>query len=218
MAHGAATRSDIAKRSLVDTRTLTKYLAVLEERELIERMSFLGSDDAKALRKTDDRYRIADPYFRFWFRFLSDPAFPVASRAEAASQWDEKVEPFFAAFSADVFREVCRQHVERLGTAGKLPFAPDVIGPWRTKDFGMDLVAATADRRSCLVADCFADEEKVGLKALRRMQGKSDSLPVPDDAEVHFWLFSRGGFEKPLRELADRDPYLHLAETEDLLD
>lgn len=218
IAFGATSRNEIAQKSLADSRTLTKYLSVLEDMDLIERefSVFVGPGDLSNASR--GRYRIADHYLKFWFRFLAKNPVPIMTRAEAMSEWSSSVEPFFLEFASEAFEEVCREYLVRLLYAGKLPFHPSVLGRWWEKDNEIDIVATDHDRRNCLVGECKFRNDKVGLKVFRSLQAKSIYLPVAEDAVFHYWLFSRSGFEDALVELAERDPYLHLVGMDELLD
>ena len=217
IAFGATTRHEIAQKSLADSRNLSKYLTVLEDMDLIERefSVFAGAGDLSNASR--GLYRIADHYLKFWFRFLAKNPVPIMTRAEAVSEWRSSVEPFFSEFASEAFEEVCRQYLIRLPHAGQLPFRPTVLGRWWEKNIEIDIVAADHERRHCLVGECKYRNEKVNLKVFRSLQAKCAHLPVHDDAVFHYWLFSRSGFDDSVKELAKRDPYLHLVEMDELL-
>ena len=218
IAFGATTRHEIAQKSLADSRNLSKYLTVLEDMDFIERefSVFVGAGDLSNASR--GLYRITDHYLKFWFRFLAKNPVPIMTRAEALSEWSSSVEPFFSEFASEAFEEVCRQYLVRLRYAGQLSFRPTVLGRWWEKNTEIDIVAADHERRHCLVGECKYRNEKVNLKVLRSLQAKCVHLPVHDDAVFHYWLFSRSGFEDSVKELAKRDPYLHLVEMDELLD
>lgn len=218
IAFGATSRNEIAQKSLADSRTLTKYLSVLEDMDLIEREFSVFAGPGDLSNASRGRYRIADHYLKFWFRFLAKNPVPIMTRAEAMSEWNSSVEPFFSEFASEAFEEVCREYLVRLRYAGKLPFHPSVLGRWWEKGNEIDIVATDHDRRNCLVGECKFRNDKVGLKVFRSLQAKSIYLPVAEDAVFHYWLFSRSGFEDALVELAERDPYLHLVGMDELLD
>lgn len=218
IAFGATSRNEIAQKSLADSRTLTKYLSVLEDMDLIERKFSVFAGPGDLSNASRGRYRIADHYLKFWFRFLAKNPVPIMTRAEAMSEWNSSVEPFFSEFASEAFEEVCREYLVRLRYAGKLPFHPSVLGRWWEKGNEIDIVATDHDRRNCLVGECKFRNDKVGLKVFRSLQAKSIYLPVAEDAVFHYWLFSRSGFEDALVELAERDPYLHLVGMDELLD
>lgn len=217
IAFGATTRNEIAQKSLADSRNLSKYLTVLEDMDLIEREFSVFSGAGDLSNASRGLYRIADNYLKFWFRFLAKNPVPIMTRAEALSEWHASVEPFFSEFASEAFEEVCRQYLIRQRHAGQLPFRPTELGRWWDKNAEIDIVAADHERRHCLVGECKYRNEKVGLKVFRSLQAKCARLPVHDDAVFHYWLFSRSGFEDPVKALAERDPYLHLVGMDELL-
>ena len=217
IAFGATTRHEIAQKSLADSRNLTKYLTVLEDMGFIEREFSVFAGAGELSNASRGLYRIADHYLKFWFRFLATNPVPIMTRDEALSEWRSSVEPFFSEFASEAFEEVCREYQVGLRRAGQLSFRPTVLGRWWEKNAEIDIVAADHDRRHCLVGECKYRNEKVGLKVYRSLLAKCARLPVRDDAVFHYWLFSRSGFEDSVLELAERDPYLHLVEMDELL-
>ena len=217
IAFGATSRNEIAQKSMADSRNLTKYLTVLEDMDLIEREFpvFAGAGDMSNASR--GLYRIADHCLKFWFRFLAKNPVPIMTRAEAMSEWNASVEPFFSEFASEAFEEVCRQYLIRLRYTRQLSFLPTELGRWWDKSTEIDIVGADHDRRHCLVGECKYRNEKIGMKVLRSLQAKSICLPMHDDTVFHYWLFSRSGFEDPVVELAQRDPYVHLVRMDDLL-
>lgn len=217
IAFGATTRNEIVQKSLADSRNLSKYLTALENMGLIERAFSVFSDGGDLTDASKGLYRIPDHYLKFWFRFLAKQHVPIMTQEEAVSQWHASVEPFFSEFAAEAFEEVCRQYLIRLRHDGQLPFRPTELGRWWNKNEKIDIVAADHERRHCLAGKCKYRNEKVGLKVFRSLQAKCARLPVHDDAVFHYWLFSRSGFEDPVKALAERDPYLHLVGMDELL-
>lgn len=218
IAFGATTRHEIAQKSLAESRNLSKYLTVLEDMDLIEREFSVFSGPGDLSNASRGLYRIADNYLKFWFRFLAKNTAPIMTRAEALSEWHSSVEPFFSEFASEAFEEVCRQYLIRLRYAGKLSFRPTVLGRWWEKSTEIDIVAADHERHHCLVGECKYRNEKVSLKVFRSLQAKCARLPLHDDTVIDYWLFSRSGFEDSVKELAERDPYLHLVNMDELLD
>lgn len=92
------------------------------------------------------------------------------------------------------------------------------MGRWWAKNVEIDIVGTDHERRHCLVGECKYRNEKVTLKVLRSLQAKSAHLPVRDETVFDYWLFSRSGFDDALKALAERDPYLHLVEMDELLE
>lgn len=217
IAFGATSRNEIAQKSLVDPRTLTKYLSVLEDMDLIVKEFPVFSGRGELGNVSRGLYRIADPYLKFWFRFLANNPTLIMTRQEALSEWNASVEPWFANFASDSFEEICRQYLTRLRFSGQLPFRPTTLGRWWKDSTEIDIVGADFDRRHCLVGECKYRNEKVGIKVLRSLQAKCSQLPVADNAIFDYWIFSRMGFDESLLETAARDSSVHLVELSQLI-
>ena len=217
IAFGATSRNEIAQKSLVDSRTLTKYLAVLEDMELIVKEFPVFSGPGTRGNASRGLYRISDSYLKFWFRFLADNPSLMMTRQEALSAWNCFVEPVFSEFASDTFEQVCRQYLMRLSFSGRLAFQVSALGRWWKDDTEIDLVGADYERRRCLVAECKYTNQKVGVKVLQQLRAKCSRLPFSEDAVFYYWIFSRSGFDKALLDLSERDPYLRLVEMEQLL-
>ncbi len=218
IAFGSTSRNEIAQKSLVDTRTLSKYLSVLEDMDLVVKEFPVFAGPGELGNASRGLYRIADPYVKFWFRFLANNPTLIMTRQEALSEWKATVEPCFADFAAESFEQVCRQYLTQLRFSGKLPFSVTTLGRWWRNGTEIDLVGADHERRHCLVAECKYRNQKVGIKVLRSLQAKCEQLPVAEDAVFHYWIFSRMGFDDVLLDMATPDPYLHLVGMDQLLD
>ena len=218
IAFGATSRNEIAQKSLVDSRTLTKYLSVLEDMDLVEKEFPVFTGPGQLGNVSQGLYRIADPYLKFWFRFLANNPTLIMTRQEALSEWSAAVEPYFSDFASESFEEVCRQYLLRMRFAGKLSFRPTSLGRWWRDSTEIDIVGSDPERRHCLVAECKYRNEKIGTKVLKSLQTKCNQLPVAEEADFQYWIFSRKGFEDSLLEVASSDPTLHLVSMEQLLD
>ena len=130
IAFGSTSRNEIAQKSLVDTRTLSKYLSVLEDMDLVAKEFPVFAGPGKLGNASRGRYRIVDPYVKFWFRFVANNPTLIMTRQEALSEWKATVEPYFADFSAESFEQVCRQYLTQLRFSGKLPFSVTGTGTW----------------------------------------------------------------------------------------
>ena len=218
IALGASTRREIAKQRHVDNRTLTKYLTVLEEMDLIEREFPVFSGPEEAGSASPGRYRFSNPLQKFWFRFLADAPDLILSQEEAQLKWREMVEPSFDAFAHEAFAAACREYLLRRRFEGKLPAARMHFGRWWSGDAEIDIVGADDARQSCIAADCIYRQDAAGMKELRLLQKKCAQLPVADDAVFSYWIFSRSGFDEALKNEAEAHSNIHLVPMEALLD
>ncbi|TET54119.1 MAG: ATP-binding protein, partial [Anaerolineales bacterium] len=75
--------SDVANASLVDRKHLSAYLARLQELRLVERRLPATVRPAERRLSRRGRYHIADPYFRFYFRFVARNREELAYKPDA---------------------------------------------------------------------------------------------------------------------------------------
>ena len=218
IAMGASSRSEIAQKSLVESRILSKYLAVLEEMDLVEREFPVFADPGDLGNSARGRFRLNDASQKFWFRFLADAPVLSLTREEALLTWQELVKPAFAEFAADAFEHAAKEYLLRKRLEGKLPGALAYFGRWWFRDSEIDIVGADKSRRICIAAECKYRSEPAGMKVLRALEKKCLLLPVHEEAEFHYWIFSRKGFDERLLEESRRNPNVHLVPMEALLD
>ena len=216
MALGAATRAEIAGESLVDVRTVARYLDALEERGLIVQEPAVFEDIAG--KKPHPRFQIVDRCMAFWFRFLANRPALVMTREEALAEWAATVEPGFEAFAAESFVRVCRMNLLRQFLSEKRPFPLWMLFGWRNRKTVIDSVGIDHAIRRGLVCECLYKEEKAGLKILRSLRKKISGLPFPFKVNYDYWIFSRAGFDEALQDAASKDSQIHLVGMEQLLE
>ena len=156
IANGASTIKLIAEHSGVEYHSITKYLKTLENLFLIERQVPFGEQPTKS-RKA--RYIIRDPFFAYWYRFVSNRTELVESGygKEAAQQ---AFGPAFDTYVGQQFETVCRQWLMRANHREALPFLATHFGKWWGNDpvareeTDIDVIAANPDTREILVGEC----------------------------------------------------------------
>lgn len=193
------------------------YLATLREIGLVERV--VPITEAHPERSKRGTYRIADPFFRFWFRYVYGNRSVLGRGATDTVLRD--VEASLDAFTSLAFEEVCREHVWRLAAAGALGFTPRRVGAWwsRTSTDEIDVVAIADDQ--VLVGECKWSAQPVSPGELDTLVRKSTAL-LRDAAlanhpfQVRHALFSRSGFTPEFQANAARSDVL-LVTAEDLV-
>lgn len=135
---GARINKDIGARSAVQSAPLARSLEVLRESKRI-----VAVDHPISLRnRHDPRYRLADPYLRFWLRFVG-PSLPDIARgrpdlalARVSTSWMD-----YRGLAVEPLIRAC---VERLAASDpELADASIIGGYWtRTNDVEVDLVGA----------------------------------------------------------------------------
>jgi AAA+ ATPase superfamily predicted ATPase len=126
IAGGATQYNEILQQSKVE-KNLELLLGRLEELGYIERRRPVELQ-AKQQRSS---YRIADPFFRFWFRYV----FPNRSRLERG-RGDEllvEIERDLDTFLGLAFEDCCRTWIGTHAPNGRFP-ASSTLGSWWSRD------------------------------------------------------------------------------------
>jgi len=165
---GAHRVSEIAGRLGVPATSLARGLSRLVELGLVERDQPFGESGRSGKRSL---YRIADPFFRMWFRVVAPHRGMLASggRASRLAVWRK----LRGALRAETWEELCREAVPGLGE-GKAPlggtggWAP--AGRfWRGAGPEWDVVSRSLDGTSVLLGEVKWHEGPVSEEALRRI-------------------------------------------------
>lgn len=221
---GERASGDIATALAKRTTDLGPYLKTLREMGLIEQHGPIG---ARAGSR-DHRFRLADDFLRFWFRFVFPFQDDLGAGLRPADHYAGEVAPVFADHVAPVFKRLCREYVRRSwgrqasrvgawwgpalhelrrdGTRTSEEI--DVVGSGRS---GVVLVGECKWTTRKLSAGLLDEIERYKLPALRQSGLKVAARPA-------ILLFSRSGFKQALVDAAsDRDD-LHLISASQVVD
>ena len=102
---------------------LSPYLKQPETLHLIDRRIPVTIPTGQRHSSRKSRYHLADPYLRFYFRFLA-PNLELVEQELAGLQWERIRTRFRAYVSATAFEELCREWTLVQARADKLPFPP----------------------------------------------------------------------------------------------
>ena len=202
VAAGRTRSSEIADAVGQRQPSVLKLLGRLRELgylEMREPMSAGPADAVETARQGRGVWRIADPYFRFWFRYV----FPDRSRLERGRSAEvlADIKSDLATFVGPVFEDCCRTWVGR--------YAPDLagrqstqIGAWwsRRGDAKIDVVAA-AKGAFLLVGSCKWSVRPVDASVLDQLC-EHRALLGGRAARARLALFSRSGFSEGVRARA----------------
>ncbi|MGH2588966.1 MAG: ATP-binding protein [Dehalococcoidia bacterium] len=156
-------------------------------------------------------YRLADPYLRFWFRFVS-PFQSFLQLGRGSEVWDDEIAPVLDEFVArTTWEEVCIQHLWRRLGAGVLPARFAQLGRWWDDADEVDLVGMWQDRAT-VVGECKWTSSPLDLDVLYALQRKAAKLPFE---EPPLWvLASRSGFRPAVHRRAEQGDLLLLTPAE----
>ena len=193
---------DIARAAGLDRSHLGKYLNTLVRLKLVRRNVPVTVDKPEQSRQ--GHYVIADPYLRFYFRFLA-PRQEWIEQGRFERLWksiDAQLEAFVG---LTAFEGLCRDWVVEQGDHGRLSFVPDRVGAWWDRHAQVDVAAINRREKALLLGEARWTTRPVGEDALRALQAKAPRIRPGEDWSVQYVLFSRSGFTPPLASRASRE-------------
>jgi len=199
IAAGNTTSNEIAQTVGIDGKQISTYTQKLERLRLVEREVPVTEDKTKSRR---GRYRILDPLFRFWFRFV----YGNEDRYErlGADAYETVIEPELADFVSREFENRCQDILPDLYP--ELMFTD--IGRWWYNEYEVDVVGFDVDG-TMLAGECKFTSAPLDYGALGTLENHTDKIRwSPDGSEVknEYALFARNGFTESVREAAaERD-------------
>ena len=174
---GAHRVSEIAGRVGKPATSLSRPLDRLVEMGLVRREVPFGASERSTKRSL---YRIADPFFRFWFRVVA-PNRGVLATSTAAGR-KALIERYFDALVALAWEELCRAALGGLNH----PAALAKGGPWESAARWWkgnapewDVVALSADRSQVFLGEAKWSRRPIAKAKLDRMQAALMSRPRP---------------------------------------
>lgn len=191
IAGGATQHNQIATRIGIPSSNLGARLARLEELGYVTAWAPLSADGPEPRRTS---YRIADPYFGFFFRYV----FPNRSRLERG-----RVEEVAREVLADLdnvmgraFEDACRTWAGRYAPEDEVG-SSDELGSWWSRDGSVEIdVVGTRKGRYSLLGSC-KWRRTVGGDVLDALHDAQASLGGKA-ARARLALFARRGFTPEL--------------------
>ncbi|MCM1191236.1 MAG: ATP-binding protein [Acetatifactor muris] len=130
MARDCSKLNDIYRHTGFSRAKISVYLKNLMELDLVEKVYSYDTEGRANAQK--GIYRIANPYVRFYFRYL----FPNMSMLQQLSPeefYDRKVAESYDLYVEEAYRRICREHMGREYRA---------VGEWLGKTGAVDIVAS----------------------------------------------------------------------------
>lgn len=212
IAGGATKMSVIASKVGETTSTCSAYIKNLMELGLIEKESPYGEKESRR-----SLYRITDPYFLFWYRFIPDNTSLIAQGAADIAY--KRIKPYLSDYMGEIFESICRQYLWRELLHGRSPIAFAGLGRWwgndprEKKQTEIDIMG-TADARTALFCECKWRNEPVDHIVLDTLIRRSQLFPY---TKIHLYLFSKRGFTPDCQKEAESMGNVSLCTYEDIL-
>jgi uncharacterized protein len=186
---GCHRTSEIAARLGKPATSLSRPLERLLEMDLVARETPFGAAERGSKRTL---YRIADPFLRYWFRFVQ----PDRSRLEARqlAAVEREVAARFPHHAGEIWEELARASVPALGGFGKTwkPASRWWGSGLDRRPLEIDLVAESEDGEALLVGEVKWTAAADPARVFKELERKIENLPFAAGREVFpaLWLKS----------------------------
>lgn len=207
LAGGDKDSGELASTLRTDAQRLSKYLGVLSDMRLVERLLPAGAKTTSRV----GRWHLRDPFFRFWFRYVLPFQDDLEAGMPAGTLYDTEINPTLADHVGNEFEQYCRHLIRatrqvsrvaawwgqalhslrREGTRSSEEI--DIVGTARGR---VTLVGEARWRSKPVDISYLKDIDVYKLPALRQ-----SGIPVAAQPEIV--IFSRSGFTERLREAAN---------------
>lgn len=195
---GATNPKQIAERAGIDPATVSSYLAALTRLGLVTREVPFGEDPSRSRKGL---YYLSDPFFAFWYRFVSPHIGAIeAGLGDAAAKIATQGEGL-STYVGSQFEGICRQWLINQARAGNLPFLPLEIGHWWGTDpsirerVDIDVVAGNKMSGDLCVGECKYRSQFNESDAIQTLEHRATLIPGFE--RTHHILFMKG---EPSRE------------------
>jgi AAA+ ATPase superfamily predicted ATPase len=194
VAGGSTSHNEIAQKAGVTSSNLRGKLDRLEDLGYIAPAAPLAPGGGE----TRSIYQLADPYFRFWFRYVARNR----SRLELG-----RIDEVFAEVSADLdnlmgpsFEECCRTWLGKYA-AEELTGAPEQIGRWWSRDGRTEVDVVGVRRHRCVLLGACKWRRIADTDVLGDLLAQQEALG-PKAADATLVIFAREGFTEQMRSRA----------------
>ncbi|PYQ61427.1 MAG: ATP-binding protein [Acidobacteria bacterium] len=188
--------SEIAARMGKPATSLARPLERLMEMDLVAREMPFGTSVRSSKRTL---YRIADPFLRFWFRFVQPDRSRLEARQTAAVERD--IAARFPHHAGEAWEELARESVPVLDYFGRTwgP-ASRWWGPGLDRQpLEIDLVAESQGRDAFLIGEVKWASPDDPARLLQELERKVARLPFIEGREVFMALWLKAPVRGPLR-------------------
>lgn len=198
IAGGASHANEIATKVGLESGICAKYLRVLLELGILKKEMPIME---KAGKKTI--YIIDDNFFRFWYRFVPGNMSAIsAGRMEQI--YERAIRPYFSDYMGLIFEKMCLEYLLRY--AQDLPILLSDAGQWwgtdpkTRKEVQIDIVGVPVEGQEYIIGSCKYKNTPVGVDELELLRQYASVFR--QGCRFHYFIFSKGGFTKALRELS----------------
>jgi len=200
IASGNHQLSAVANHAGIARSNISKYLQVLQELGYVERLVPVTLRRPEQSRR--GRYVITDPYLRFYFRFLA-PNLGDIERGRVRQTTALLYDHLLDFIGTHTFEELSREWVSIVSELGELPFLPERVGSFWSKEAQVDVVAINWRTKQILLGECKWGQRPVGRNVIQTLIDKTAKvLPGGASWQIHYAFFARRAFTDSAKALA----------------
>jgi hypothetical protein len=202
IAGGKHTPQEIGSTLDLPSSYLSPYLKQLEALRLVERHipATVPPDQRRTSRNS--RYHLADPYLRFYFRFIA-PNLDLVEQELTDVLWERIGDQFRAFVGLTAFEELCREWTLAQARSHRLPMTPELVGSHWAADAQVDVVAINWQERAILLGECKWGADPVDRAVVRELIAKAPKVAPGPEWRIHYVYFARAGFTDAARAEAE---------------
>ncbi len=204
IAHGATRPSEIANRTGLELPNLLKMLSRLAE------LGYVELRHPISVRPENKRsvYRLCDPFFRFWFRFV----FPNRSLLARGRVQEvlATIERDFDTFMGGAFEDCCREWVGRYATSEQAPSCEE-LGAWWSRDGQVEIDITGMTRSSYVLLGSCKWNQQAPAQVVGKLLEHRDFLGARA-GRAKLMIFARGFAPQLVERARDEDVTLISAE------
>ncbi len=191
---------DIAAYLSSEKSALTAPLSTLIDLDVVERVVPITFEHPQKCKK--GLYKIKDPYFRFWFRFIY-PSMAELNMGRKRYVLDKIQTNLIDCHTSYIYEDVCREKFADLNEEGKLPFSVNRIGSWWDKSTEIDLLAYDSFGQDMCFGECKFRNSKTGLEVFHSLIEKAKVVDWKKEERREWYvIFSIAGFTDELIALS----------------
>ena len=192
VAYGKTKPKQIAESAGMAITSVPKYLKTLETLGIIEKIAPFGEDAHKSRKCI---YRMKDPFFAFWYRFVAPNIGAIESGAGAQVAHALLCEQNLTTYEDIQFERICEQWLTRLNKCGELGFLATNFGKWwgnnpaEHEEVDIDVIAANKQSSNIAFCECKWGNSFNETQALTTLQKRARMVKGYKNAR--YILFSK---------------------------
>jgi len=201
IASGATVPKRIAERSGVEANSIGRYLKTLVNLGIIDRLHPFG----EGVSGRRSLYRIADPFFAYWYRFVSPRTSMVESGLGDAAARLAQGESL-STYVGKQFESICLQWLLGKARTGELPFVPTEFGTWWGPDpslreqVDIDVLVGNKSQGHLLAGECKWRNSFNETEAIETLEHRAQLINGYDDRTLV--LFTKRPVSETTRQKA----------------